>query len=659
VLGLLGGARAADAQQTRAQAAAPAVQTADPIAQAYEQFLLGRRLEDANDVDGAIAAYKRAMALDPQSAEIPSDLADLYMRRNRASDAIAAAEQALKISPDHLGAHRVLGTIYGSMGTSDNTRAGREARRENLAKGIQHLEKAIGPATGRAVGNVNVRAMLARLYVANGQYDEGIALLGELVKEEPGWQDGAVLLAEAYRAAGRSDEAIKWLEDAAPGNPELYATLADYYSRAQRWQDASAAYEKSLASSPRNGFEIRLQYASMLLGARRSDDESIRRARDVLREAVAIRASERALYLLSQAERRAGDVDAAERTARRLISQNSANPRGYAALAEVFEERRRFQQIADEIAPAVATFRGGNDAAAALSMLLPHLGFAYQQIGQAEKAVAAFEEALTLAPGDAALTFYLIQAQIGAKRYAAAAALAQAARTKQPDDLGLARLEAEALRQLGKADQGIALLEDLLKRRADDSSAHIALAQVYADANRGAQAVKVLQEAQARFPAETAVTFELGAVLEKQRKFSDAEAVFRQVIARDPAHAPALNYLGYMLADRGERLSESVDLIKRALEVEPDNGSYLDSLGWAYYKEGKLDLAEENLKRAADQLLANSVVQDHYGDVLFRLGRFDDAIAAWSRALTGDGENVDRGEIDRKIRSAREKLAKR
>ncbi len=135
--------------------------------------------------------------------------------------------------------------------------------------------------------------------------------------------------------------------------------------------------------------------------------------------------------------------------------------------------------------------------------------------------------------------------------------------------------------------------------------------------------------------------------------------MFRQLIAKEPNNAVALNYLGYMLAERGERLTESVDFIKRALAIDPDNGSYLDSIGWAYYKDGKLDLAVDNLKRAADQLLTNSVVQDHYGDVLFKLGRYDDAIGAWNRALSGDGDSIDRGDIDKKIRSARQKLPKK
>jgi tetratricopeptide (TPR) repeat protein len=389
-------------------------------------------------------------------------------------------------------------------------------------------------------------------------------------------------------------------------------------------------------------------------------DAELVRARDLLSEAVTMKGSdERALYLLSQAERRTGAPEAAERTARRLIALNRKNPRGYAALAESLEERQRYQEVAETLAPAVAAFRTDADAEGPLSLLLPHLGFAYQRIGQFDKAVETFTEARKISDDDPAVTMYLIQAQIAAKRYADAAALAHESRAAHPDDLRLARLEAEALRLGGKPDQGIAILEDLLKRRTDDPTAYIAVAQMYSDANRGTQAVKVLQDARVKFPSAVSITFELGAVLEKQKKYSDAESAFRQVIAQEPDHAGALNYLGYMLAERGERLSESVDLIKRALRVEPDNGSYLDSLGWAYYKDGKLDLAEDYLKRAAEQLGTNSVVQDHYGDVLFKLGRLDDAIAAWSRALSGDGDDVDRTDVDRKIRAARQRLPKR
>src|SRR5579859_1061374 len=107
----------------------------DPVAEAYSQFLLAHRLEDDSDVDGAIAAYKRAMTLDPQAADVVSELADLYMRQNRVSEAVTTAEQALKIAPSNREAHRVLGTIYASMASPSQPgqRGSQQVQRENLA----------------------------------------------------------------------------------------------------------------------------------------------------------------------------------------------------------------------------------------------------------------------------------------------------------------------------------------------------------------------------------------------------------------------------------------------------------------------------------------------------------------------------------------------
>ena len=515
---VLGDAIGAEAQQSRRPANAPPAPAPDAVAQAYEQFLLAHRLKENEDADGAVAAYKRAMALDPKSATIVAELADLYMRQNKAAEAIAAAEQALKIAPDNRDAHRVLGTVYGSIGTAEETRGGRDAQRESLRRGIQHLERAVGPATGRQLTDVNVRAMLARLYVANEQYDDAIPVLAEIVKQEPGWLDGASLLVQAYVAANRTPDAIRWLEESVESNPQLYPTLADLYARARRWADASNAYEAAMKVMLRS-LDLRLRYGGMLLGT--GVDKDAERARDVLREAVELRAPddrtlERALLLLAQAERRTGELDAAEKTARRVIAQNRRNPRAYAALAEALEERRRYQDVADALAPAVTLFRGEANSEGPLSMLLPHLGFAYQQLGQVDKAIGAFEEAHRITGGDTTVAFYLIQAQLSAKRYTDAVALARKTRADQPDDLRLARLEAEGLRLGGKQDEAVTVLETVVKQQAGNPMAHVALAQIYQDTNRGGQAVKLLQDARSKFPADTSIPFELGAIFEKQ-----------------------------------------------------------------------------------------------------------------------------------------------
>ncbi|HUR33894.1 MAG TPA: tetratricopeptide repeat protein [Vicinamibacterales bacterium] len=645
--------QAAPRRQATSPPAAPAP---DRAAEAYAQFLQAHMFADGGNIDEAIAAYRRAMSLDPNSATIPAELAELYSGENRNTDAQAAAEQALKIDPANKQAHRVLGQLYAGLASNaQDSRAGRASQGEHVTQAIDHFEKAL--ETPVKTTDIDVRALLSRLYIAADKFDKAIPLLTDIVKEAPTWRDGPNLLMEAYSGAGKNKEAVDFLEQSAPDNPQLYSTLAGFYGRERRWVDAAGAYELALKASPRS-FDLRVNLASMLMNTGSRAD--LLRAREALREATGIRGTdERALTLLSQAERRAGDAAAAEAAARKLLAQNGKNPRGYFVLSEALEDQRHFQGVVDALAPAVASFRGTADGAFALGMLLPHLGFAYQELGQFEKAIQVFEDARKLAPNDPSMTTYLIRAQMAARNYSAAAEVARAARAQSPNDLRLASLESMALRRGGKVDQGVAAMEEFFRRQQDDPDTYVAMAQVYTDANRGAQAVKVLQEAQLKFPSETGIRFELGAVLDKQKKYAESEAVFRELISSDPQNAAALNYLGYMLAERGERLNESVDYIKRALALDPDNGSYLDSIGWAYFKDGKLDLAAEHLKRAADQLTTNSVVQDHYADVLFRLGRIDDAIAAWTKALSGDLDSVDRGDIDKKIRSARQKLPKK
>jgi tetratricopeptide (TPR) repeat protein len=626
-------------------------------ADAYNQYLLGRRLERDDDVDGAIAAYKRAFALDPAAADVEAELAGLYLRQNRVADSVAAAEQALKIDPASVEAHRVLGMLYAAVSDTETRAAnGRNAGAANdsASKAVTHFEQAIANMQGEA--EPTLRATLARMYVRTGSFDKAIPILRDLVSRERGWQEGVTLLADAYAGAGKNAEAIAWLEEEAPENPRLYATLGDFYERARRWSDSATAYGIAVQRQPRNA-DLKIRLGSALLNA--GGRENAVKARDTLTEAASARANDqRVLYLLAQAQRRSGDAGAAEATARRVITLNRTSPWGYYALAEALQDRQQYQAIVDTLGPVLNEFRSRSADAAGLALLLPHVGFAYEQLGQYDSAIASFNEAHRLDPGDTLVTAYLIQAMLSAKKFDAAVDLAKTARADNPDDLRLARLHAQALRQSGQPDQAISVLRDVLTKQNDRPIAYVALAQMYQDTNRAKDAIETLQEAQAKFPTETAIPFELGAVYEKQKRFADAEAAFQRVLSIDASHAPALNYLGYMLAERGERLEESVEYLKKALEIDPDNGSYLDSLGWAYFKGNKLDLAADNLKRAADQLRTNSVIQDHYGEVLFKLGRYDEAISAWTRALAGDDETIDRAGLDKKIRDARQKLKK-
>jgi tetratricopeptide (TPR) repeat protein len=161
------------------------------------------------------------------------------------------------------------------------------------------------------------------------------------------------------------------------------------------------------------------------------------------------------------------------------------------------------------------------------------------------------------------------------------------------------------------------------------------------------------------------VAFVRGAMYERQKKFDLAEKEFRHVLDLDPKNASALNYLGYMLADQNTRLQEAQDYIKQAVSLEPNNYAFLDSLGWVYFRLNRLDDAEKQLTRSVQMMPKDPTIHDHLGDVYSKQGKLREAIGqwqsslkAWSASAPTDVEPDELGKVQKKLDSARVKLAK-
>ncbi len=159
--------------------------------------------------------------------------------------------------------------------------------------------------------------------------------------------------------------------------------------------------------------------------------------------------------------------------------------------------------------------------------------------------------------------------------------------------------------------------------------------------------------------------FARGAGYERQKNFTAAEAEFRKILGIDPDNAGTLNYLGYMLADRNVRLDEAKDMITKALSREPNNGAYLDSLGWVYFRQNKLSEAEEKLRRALEYMSRDATVHDHLGEILFKEGKIREAIQQWQSSLkewqTSSPSEMDHAEVakvQKKLDDAKVRLAK-
>lgn len=620
-------------------------------AEAYYQFMLGRHLEGEDELEQSIAAFQKAAALDPTAAEVPAELAALYQRQGRLKDATVSAQAALKIDPANVTAHRILGIVFATMAGGDDADPKGAANVDNAVRqAIEHLEKAHrADGTDRDAG---LDLALSRLYMHAGENQKAADLLNRVLEYEPDAAEAYVLLSRAETALGHPELAIAALEEAADGNPPLLATLAELYENQRKWDEAARTYEQLSEFNP-TSTDIKTKWAAALL--QKNDPSSAARARDLLTEVTRVAPTDpRPLYLLSTAERQRKDYPAAEAAAKKLIALDPDGSSGPFALAQAYEDQRLYDKAADALVPAVARLDApGAEVGRDLLTLLAHLGFAQLQAGRGEAAVRTFERARAVSKGQSGFEASLIQSYLMAKQYDKAADLARAVRQRRPDDPRFAQLEARALSHAGRKDRAVVVLRDAVAAHPDDLTTQLSLVQMLEDAGRSAEADQALAKSGEQFPGDARVPFQRGALLEKRKSYPEAEAAFRAALADDPDHAPTLNYLGYMLADRGERLDEAVDLVEHALKLDPDNGSYMDSLAWAYVRQKKYDMAEPLLRKAVAQLPTNSVVQDHLGDLLWATGRKQEAVTQWRRALDGDREEIDVKAIEKKIGRAK------
>lgn len=117
-------------------------------------------------------------------------------------------------------------------------------------------------------------------------------------------------------------------------------------------------------------------------------------------------------------------------------------------------------------------------------------------------------------------------------------------------------------------------------------------------------------------------------------------ATFRSLIEAEPDFAPALNYLGYMWAERGENLEAALDLVRRAVALDPDNGAYVDSLGWAYFQLGRLVEARSHLERASRLIPDDATILEHLGDAQVAAGDRAAGRESYRRAAALGGDNL-------------------
>jgi tetratricopeptide (TPR) repeat protein len=302
------------------------------------------------------------------------------------------------------------------------------------------------------------------------------------------------------------------------------------------------------------------------------------------------------------------------------------------------------------------------------ALFLERLGNVYREENRPLLALETFRKMVDLG-GDESSRGYqeIIDTYREQKQWPEATRTAQEAVKKLPKDKNLKLALAVQLADDGKGDEAVELAKSTVKNGAGDREGYLQLEQIYVRLRRWKDAEDALAQAgklSTRSEEKEVVQFAYGALYERQKKYEQAEQSFRQVLQLNPSNSMALNYLGYMLADRNVHLEEALTLIKHAVELDPQNGAYLDSLGWAYFRLGNYDQAEENLRRAADKTPTDATVQDHMAELYSKTGKlklaamhWERALAEWNRSVPADVDQQDVARVQKKLESAKVKLA--
>jgi tetratricopeptide (TPR) repeat protein len=668
-------APATESSQADAKTGQAAPRKVDKAA-AYYHYTLAHMYEEMVTAYGrsdlalkATEEYRLAIEADPSSEFLTSGLAELYVKTGRIADAVKEAQDIIKRDPNNLEAHKLLGRIYlrslgdmpGGNGSSNILKLAIEQYQEIVKLDPQ---------------SVDDHLLLGRLYRLNNDLQKAEAELKSAMQIDPNSEEAVTTLAMLYTDEGDTAHALKVLSSIPDSarSAKLYAVLGAAYEQRKEYKNAIDSYKHAIMLDRDNLDAIRGLAENLL------NDGQLDAALEQY-EVIADSNPEDAQSYLQIAEiyRRQSKFDLALESLKKadtLAPDSAGVPYN---MAVVYQAQGRYDDAAKilqdlikktEKASEVGTSQADRNNRA---IFIERLGMIYREQENHTAAVDTFRKMLTLGDENARSGYQeIIDTYRDAKQWPQATAVAREAVQKLPNDRDLRMVLDAQLADMGEFDQAVADIRGLLKNGPEDRDVYLRLGIIYTRAKRWSDAAQSLDKAEqlsAKADDKAYVNFLRGDLYQRQKLFDQAESEFRKVLAvtppTDPQAAATLNYLGYMNADRGVKLDESLSYIKQALTLDPNNGAYLDSLGWAYFKLGKYDLAEENLNKAAVHMGSDPTVQEHLGDLYQKTGRlklaaghWDRAVQEWNRTVPAEQDSDAFAKVQQKLDAAKVRLAK-
>jgi tetratricopeptide (TPR) repeat protein len=618
-------------------------------AKSYYYYALSKWFEDKGDMARALTEMKSALKYNGSSTTVRIDMAALLDQMGRSREALEEAQEAARIDPKNPEPHWVLANLYFRSQARDRT-----ARRDSIVKAVQELEqmRQDAPEDERAY------YALGGAYFELGETQKGIQAFEQFQNLVPNSDAGYLAIARNFERSGNLDKAIEYLEkgvESRPDSSESLMMLASLYSRQNKLKEAIPIYEKLLELSNNNP-AVQKQYGATLVEAGEYDQ-----AQRVLSElAKATPEDKDVAVLLGRAYLGQRQYAKSIEVLRSALDSDSEQVEAQYYLGVAYEQSGNPAEAAKVFSNLVTKAQEGSEEYKANRLVFQqHLAAAYQDMGENSKAITMYEEMVKSTPDPSSrLYFLLINAYRVNRQLDKAISLGKQQLAKNPDDVNIALVYARALADSGKTRESAELLSKMLQAYPSNIDIYVNLSQVYLQSRKYAEAERILNRAADQKIDGERVKFQLATVYERQKDYDRAETLFKELLKENPKNATVLNYVGYMLADRGVRLDEAVRYVEQALEIEPTNGAYLDSLGWAYFKLNDLPKAEEYLLKAVEIVKNDPVMYDHLGDLYFRMGQLEKARDSWSKSAETGTEREEVDKVRDKLQNVEELLRK-
>lgn len=446
-------------------------------------------------------------------------------------------------------------------------------------------------------------------------------------------------LAALHKRAGNLDEAVatyRALVRRFPENVEARLDLAELLTEADRAQEAVAVYED--VERLMGGATPRIYLQMLQLYRRLNDEESVGR---ILRALVELRPDEQLfIHLLGQYYMKEHQLDAAIELYEETLATNPDDIEIGLELTELYREQGRTDE-ADSLMQRLTSTEGASaDQLVQRARSLYHHDRPYDDDAE-RQAVHLLEQAVEMDPQHEEALYLLGELRYQRGQYAEAGALLKRALDQNPRAPDRWALAAVAFLRAEHLEEAVDVAEEGLLLFPGQTSLVRVAAHGLLQLNRNRAAVERFEELRTILAdakgtsderrADVAAT--LGLLYTRLDDTTAADRAYEEALTLHPDHAMALNNYAYSLAERGQQLDRALDMARRAVELEPENASYLDTLGWVYFQRTNYEVAEQWIKKAIDTGEASAAVYEHYGDVQEALDNPSAARLFWQQAL--------------------------